>query len=212
MHTETGSGAPDRFDLTMLHAVHDAFRRDAARLTEVAEGGAASSAVRRGWDVHKRHLTVQHAAETAMLWTVLRVRLAGRPGRLAALEDMDRRHLTLVARLDAVDAALAHGDGPRLAEQAREYSAAQNALLDHKEAEVLPLLRAELSEYEWGAYEIESRRRLGAKGLASFLPWVLDGAPEARRAAVLDLLPTPVRVLCLVAWMPRYSRRPHWAA
>ena len=56
------------------------------------------------------------------------------------------------------------------------------------------------------------RRELGMRGLASFVPWLLDGAPDATSRAVMRLLPPPFRMLYRARWLPRYRRRERWAA
>ncbi len=45
------------------------------------------------------------------------------------------------------------------------------------------------------------------RGLGVFLPWLLDGAPEPTRRAVLNLLPPPIRLFYRTSWRPRYRRR-----
>ncbi|WP_131742330.1 hypothetical protein [Actinomadura roseirufa] len=231
MEAGAGDGARRRFDLTMLHAVYDAFRRDMARMaaltrhagadgTDKPDGpdGAEPSAVTpaavpapvlNGWTVFAFHWRAQHAAEHRALWTVMR----GRPVaalRSAALDTMDLQAARLVGLMDTVDAALEHGDGAVLARRARDVPAAVNAHLAHKEAHVLPLIPATLTPYEWGAFDVEFRRQVGLRGLGVFLQWLLDGAPDETCRAVLRLLPPPVRFAYRRGWSPRYRRRALW--
>ena len=45
------------------------------------------------------------------------------------------------------------------------------------------------------------------RGSARFFPWIFDGADPTERTAVLSMPPPPVRVLCKLAWGPRYQRQ-----
>ncbi|MFB4295284.1 hypothetical protein [Actinomadura sp. NTSP31] len=202
------SSTPRRFNLTMLNAAYDAFRRDMTRMSGAAEAGAVPDAgrVARGWAMFRRHWLAQQAAEQRALWTVMRGR--ERPGVFDALE---LRAFRVVPLLDGVDAALEHGDRRAFRQYARTLPAAVNDLLDYKEAEMLPLIHRALSPFEWGTFDVEMRRELGMRGLASFLPWLLDGAPDATSRAVMRLLPPPFRLLYRARWLPRYQRRERWA-
>ncbi|WP_433333315.1 hypothetical protein [Spirillospora sp. CA-294931] len=203
---DAGSRSPDGFDMTMLYAAYRAFRRDLARLAATGPGRDLFAA--DGWAAFKRRLAFQNEAEGRFLWRVAPSRLAGDPPRLAALAELELGEVRLISRMDAVDAALAYGDERALARHSREFAAAFHHHLDLKEAVALPLLPYALSPYEWAAFEIESRRLLGRRGLADYLPWLLDGAPRTTEAAVMRLLPPPVRLLYRASWRSRYRRRP----
>lgn len=203
------SSTPRRFNLTMLNAAYDAFRRDMARMSAAADADAAPDPgrVARGWAMFRRHWLAQQAAEQRALWAVMRGR-----ERPAVFDALETRAFRVVPLLDGVDAALEHGDRRALRQYARALPAAVNDLLDYKEAEMLPLIHRALTPFEWGTFDVEMRRELGMRGLASFLPWLLDGAPDATSRAVMRLLPPPFRVLYRARWLPRYRRRERWAA
>ncbi|WP_131903017.1 hemerythrin domain-containing protein [Actinomadura rubrisoli] len=197
----------------MLHAAYDAFRRDMARM-EAADAGDAT-ALRNGWAVFRFHWYAQHSAEGRSLWTAMRARMAAdhRPPRaLTVLDALDAQAVRLVPLMDAVDAALEHGDRRVLARYARELPEAVRVHLDFKEANALPLIHGTLTPFEWGTFDVEFRREVGVRGLGVFLPWLLDGASEATRRAVLGLLPPPVRLVYRTTWLPRYLRRRRWSA
>lgn len=203
------SSTPRRFNLTMLNAAYDAFRRDMARMSAAADAGAAPDPgrVARGWAMFRRHWLAQQAAEQRALWAVMRGR-----ERPAVFDALETRAFRVVPLLDGVDAALEHGDRRTLRQYARALPAAVNDLLDYKEAEMLPLIHRALTPFEWGTFDVEMRRELGMRGLASFVPWLLDGAPDATSRAVMRLLPPPFRMLYRARWLPRYRRRERWAA
>lgn len=203
------SSTPRRFNLTMLNAAYDAFRRDMARMSAAADADAAPDPgrVARGWAMFRRHWLAQQAAEQRALWAVMRGR-----ERPAVFDALETRAFRVVPLLDGVDAALEHGDRRALRQYARALPTAVNDLLDYKEAEMLPLIHRALTPFEWGTFDVEMRRELGMRGLASFVPWLLDGAPDATSRAVLRLLPPPFRMLYRARWLPRYRRRERWAA
>ncbi|MFI0452764.1 hypothetical protein [Actinomadura sp. 6N118] len=230
MSAITEGSAPGRFDLTMLHAVYGAFRRDTARLAAAA-GSDVDRAIpvpppRDLWALFRFHWCAQHAAERRALWTVMRGRVpaGGARGTVldesgtvldeggTVLDEMDERAVRLVPLLDTVDAALQHGDRIVLARCMPALRDAVHAHLDHKEAHVLPLIHETLTPYEWATFDVEFRREVGVRGLGVFLSWLLDGAPETTTQAVLHLMPPPVRLLHRTGWLPRHPRRAHRAA
>ncbi|MFI0368989.1 hypothetical protein ACH35V_13985 [Actinomadura sp. 1N219] len=206
---------PRRFDLTMLYAAYDAFRRHTARLEAAAgaDGPLADAAVRNGWALFKFHWHVQDIAEKRTLWTVMYAKEpdpepSGGGRRLGVVLDaMALRALRVVPMMDGVDAALEHRDRAMFARYARDLHAAVDTLLEFKESNVLPLIPDTLTAFEWGTFDVEFRGELGLRGLGVFLPWLLDGAPDPTRRAVLRLLPPPIRVVYRARWRPRYRRR-----
>ncbi|RKS73039.1 hypothetical protein BZB76_3722 [Actinomadura pelletieri DSM 43383] len=203
-------GEPRRFDLTMLDATYDAFRRDMARLEAAAgaDGALTGVAVANTWCLFTSYWRVQDIAEKRALWTVMYATEAGAPGHVGAVLDaMAVRALRVVPLMDAVDAALERRDRPLFARYVRDLRGAVCALLDFKESDVLPLISSTLTPYEWGTFDVEFRRELGVRNLGVFLPWLLDDAPEPTRRAVLRLLPPPVRLVYRTSWRPRYRRR-----
>ncbi|MFG2088443.1 MULTISPECIES: hypothetical protein [unclassified Spirillospora] len=201
---------PRRFDLTMLHAAYDAFRRDAARIEAAADlgGTPAAPAVANTWSLFRFHWRVQDITEKSALWSVMYAKDAGAPGRLGiVLDSMAFQAIRVVSLIDALDAALEHRDRLMFARYAQELHTSVDTLLAFKESEVLPLISGTLTAFEWGTFDVEFRRELGIRGLGVFLPWLLDDAPEATRRAVLHLLPPPIRLFYRTSWRPRYRRR-----
>lgn len=201
---------PRRFDLTMLYAAYDAFRRDTARIEAAADAGGTprAAAVANTWSLFRFHWRIQDNTEKSVLWTVMYAKDADAPGRLGiVLDSMAFRAMRVVPQIDALDAALEHHDRLMFARYARELRTSVDALLAFKESEVLPLISDTLTAFEWGTFDVEFRRELGIRGLGVFLPWLLDDAPEATRRAVLHLLPPPIRLFYRTSWRPRYQRR-----
>ncbi|WP_433472534.1 hypothetical protein ACQPZP_27055 [Spirillospora sp. CA-142024] len=198
-----------RFDLTMLYAAYDAFRRDAAGLEAAGRTGSGldGAATANSWSLFTGHWRLQDHAEKAALWTVMYAKDAGAPGRVGVVLDaMALQAVKVVPLMDGVDAALEHHDRSAFAQYTRDLRASVDALLDFKESNVLPLIQETLTPFEWGTFDVELRRELGLRGLGVFLPWLLDGAPAATGRAVLRLLPPPIRLCYRAHWRPRYQR------
>jgi hypothetical protein len=107
--------------------------------------------------------------------------------------------------LDDVDASLSDG---RLG---IDSLGALASLLDqhmrNEEMQALPLVERSIGQAGWDAFGKDIRDAQGGiKAGATYLPWVLDGAPDTARQTVLKVLPPPARLLYRVRWEPRYRR------
>jgi hypothetical protein len=198
-----------KYNLTMLYAAYEAFRRDAARLEAAA--GPADPGVATTWPLFTHFWRIQDNAEKRALWTVMYAKDADEhehgPGRVGVVLDcLAVRTLRVVPLIDAVDAALEHRDRPTFTRYARDLRTSLDVLLDFKESNVLPLIQETLTPFERGTFDVEFRRELGLRGLGTFLPWLLDDASEATRGAALRLLPPPIRLLYRAARRPRHRR------
>ena len=198
-------------DFTAMYASHDAFRRDLERLAAaVAEGRAASPAVRAGWENFEHQLHIHHTAEDSDLWPRVRERVAGRPRDLALLDEMEAEHSRIDPLLRSVDTALADC-APELPDLVRALAATLDDHLKHEEDSALPLMQDVLTAADWARFTGRMREVQGLRGAALFVPWVVDGTPPADRAAFLGSMPPPVRALNRLFWEPGYRRRGLWA-
>jgi hypothetical protein len=216
MSTTTQTGAPDRIEMTMMYAIHEAFQRDLGRLAAAAggeanTGSAIGPAVWACWERFKYFLRVHHTAERTNLWPLLRERAAGQPALMALLEQMDYERIGLIGLLDAVDAALTTAV-PGQAEMQIERLAPALAVHGRHEESLARQADGLLTDRERDEFTWEQRRLLGFQGAASFYPWLLDGAPDDVRRAVLSLEPPPIRLLYRTLWHPRYVHGPRWHA
>src|SRR5689334_16239103 len=104
-----------RLDVTMMFAVHDAFRRELGELERVTGPSADDPRVAlraaAGWELFKRHLLVHHTSEDVALWPAMERRLAGRGPELELMAAMEAEHAVIDPLLAGVDAALASPDG-----------------------------------------------------------------------------------------------------
>ncbi|MGK5555380.1 hemerythrin domain-containing protein [Actinomadura kijaniata] len=182
----------------MLRARHRAFLRDLERL---AAGGAGDGAP-AGWERFRVFLRVHHDAERTELWPVLRAKAD--PATRVLMERAERERIGLVARMDAVDAALEE-DAAAVRAQVEGFA---RALARHHRTETALVRRAEalLSPRERCDLAWEPRRLLGLHGAADYYPWLLEGAPEELRREVLARLDPPDRLLYRLRWRARYRR------
>ncbi|WP_433679131.1 hemerythrin domain-containing protein [Nocardia sp. CA-119907] len=203
----------DRPDITMMLVVHNAFRRDLARMQAAAAQGddpAARTALRAGWATFSRYLTIHHTAEDEMLWPPMRAKLLDRSNETDLLVGMADEHSRLDPVLREIDDNLAQGASSRLVPLFDELATVLTGHLDHEEAAALPLVQEILTSREWQAFGDDQRRRIGVNGAGWFFPWLLDDTSQATKDKVLDLVPPPLRLVYQVIWEPRYRRKSPW--
>jgi Hemerythrin HHE cation binding domain len=214
-------------DFSLMHAAHDAFTRDLARLADAAAAGRAGQpSVRAGWATFSRQLSVHHTAEDTALWPALQAKVT-RPAEIAVLDDMVAEHAQIDPLLAQIDRALADAaaagpadaadgsttdadGGNSLAASAGDLERLLTAHLRHEEEKALPLVAAYLGAKGWAAFGRAVARLHGLSGAAEFFPWMLDGADAATRKHLLALLPLPVRLIHRAVWAPRYARTSRW--
>ncbi|MGD1218776.1 hemerythrin domain-containing protein [Streptomyces krungchingensis] len=197
-------------DLTVMYAAHDAFRRDLERLGKAAADGTAfSPPVRAGWENFRKQLHIHHTAEDSDLWPRVQRKVEGRPEDLALLAEMEAEHGRLDPQLAAVDAALMDRLD-ELPELVRALTITLDDHLAHEERSALPLVQEVLTPADWNAFTGRIRQTQGLRGAALFVPWIVDGAQPADRAAFFGTMPPPVRVLNRLFWEAGYRRRGLW--
>ncbi|MDT5067305.1 MAG: hypothetical protein QOK02_3460 [Mycobacterium sp.] len=196
-------------DVTMMYAVHNAFRRDLSRMRS-ATADLNKPAVRKAmttcWHTFYRYLSIHHTAEDEALWPPMRKKLGGHEQAERLLGQMVDEHSALDPLLEEIDNALRQGQSARLDSLFVELTDVLGNHFEHEETAALPLVRQTLSTREWDAFGADQRRRIGFRGAAWFFPWLLDEAPQDIRDFVLSLVPPPVRLVNRMLWEPRYRR------
>ncbi|MEV0119113.1 hemerythrin domain-containing protein [Streptomyces sp. NPDC050844] len=209
MNAPAQTGGAPAVDLTMMYAIHHAFRRDLRLLAAAQYDDVA--AFRQGWQLFKNYLTIHHLAEDHSLWPVLRTKLDGQDEQLRMLQAMELEHAQLDKAVEKIDAALEEEGGEKaLPELMDDVIACLTDHLDHEEAQALPLIESELTAAEWGAFVSRQRSQVGIKGAATFFPWLLDGVADAERRNLLDKVPPPLRLVYRAVWRPKYERNSPW--
>ncbi|TDB84153.1 hemerythrin domain-containing protein, partial [Actinomadura sp. 7K534] len=143
---------------TLVHAPHDAFRRDLDRLAAAAAAGKVGRPhVRAGWDNLKEQIRLHHDLEDAVLWPRA-ARADGGPAGRAVLAQMHAEHARigpLAGRVDAAIRATGGRDGAGrtgdLAAAVGELREAVEAHLRHEEMSAVPLAEAVLGPGDWRA-------------------------------------------------------------
>src|SRR5262249_51437870 len=149
---DTADRAAEAIDFTMMHATHDAFRRDLGRFTAASAAGTAGApGVRAGWKNFKAQLLLHHSVEDSDLWPRVRRAAAGRSASLALLDEMEAEHAQIDPLLAAVDAALATPAG-NLAAHIADLTSALERHLKHEEDAPLPLLQTVCTPADWRAF------------------------------------------------------------
>jgi iron-sulfur cluster repair protein YtfE (RIC family) len=104
-------------DVTMMYAVHNAFRRDLARMRSVAtdvDKAAVRKAIANCWATCHRYLTIHHTAEDEMLWPPIRSHFVDAAQVQCLLDDMIDEHAALDPLQEQIDGAVRQGSPARL--------------------------------------------------------------------------------------------------
>jgi hypothetical protein len=155
-------------DTTVMHALHDAFRRDLELLTRAAAGLAedpgAQERLRLGWSIRADQLHHHHRVEHEQLWPLVRRSWRRSPDALAVLDAMEDEHELVDPALAAVGGALDARVFPAQALDRLRTIVSQH--LDHEEAEAMPLIQAAVTPRDWDSFSAKQARSLGIKGVA----------------------------------------------
>lgn len=202
----------DRIDFTIMYATHRAFRRDLQRLGAAAGAGRGRAPqALAGWDNFSTQLHHHHSVEDAALWPQVEAKIAGRPDAQRLMKDMEAEHAELGPRIDAVEAAL-HTADTALAARIEDLYQVMDAHFRHEEDSALPLIQEVLTPAEWKKFGLANARRFGLKGVANYIPWVLDGSTPDQEREFLAAFPPPVRVANKLLWRRSYVRRGLWGS
>ena len=203
-------------DLRIMHAAHNAFRRDVATLARTATRDNLQDPVRRitigaGWELFRRQLLLHHRAEDASVWPVLRARLAGRVVALSVIDEMEAEHALIDPLLAAVDQALTD-ERLHLGDVIDELAIQLSGHLGHEERDALPLIGATLSAAEWTGVRVLAGIHAGgeAPNPMEMVPWILHGLTDEQIADVLASFPPPVGDRYRAEWKPWYDAVPRW--
>jgi hemerythrin-like domain-containing protein len=185
--------------MTMNRVIHEAVRRDLARL-ETALGTARDGDVvrarqlDRAYDNLHRELTRHHEGEDTYVFPFLAE--AGLPSDLLTAMD-DEHHAMAEALAETRTAMAAYRESGSAADaESARASAARTATvvnrhLDHEERDLEPLFRPLLDTDGWKATE-KKLRRASPVVIGLFFAWVQDGMTDEGRAYLRSTIPSPV--------------------
>jgi iron-sulfur cluster repair protein YtfE (RIC family) len=194
-------------DFTMMYAAHDAFSRELRRITlACARGHALTPETRARWAMFAKQLHIHHTAEDSFLWPRLRAAIS-EPAEVGVLDAMQTEHARIDPQLERIDTALAAHDPATVTDAVHTLTLDLTAHMKNEEDQALRLVETHLGRDGWSAFGRDMRRGHGGiRGLAQYLPWLLDDAPATTRTKVLSLLPAPAKLLYRRSWAPRYRR------
>jgi iron-sulfur cluster repair protein YtfE (RIC family) len=222
---DSGKADKPRGRFTIVYLIHEAFRRDLGRLSASVRASGVdaprANRLRAHWEFVSEQLHHHHQVEDESLWPLVRPKLKGRTAQLAVLDEMEAEHLALQPRCQAVEDAFAAYSrerstplGIELGDHLDALGSELGAHLTTEETDCFPVIDEALTAEEFESFGKATAKAVGMRGSARFFPWIFDGADPTERTAVLAMPPPPVRVLCKLAWEPRYQRQvaPLWSA
>jgi len=215
---EQSQAGPPRGRFTIVYLIHEAFRRDLARLSGALRVPRMSPprarALQARWEYVDQQLHHHHSVEDDSLWPLVRPKLQGRNEQLAVLDEMEADHRKLLPEGRAVSdefesfaARPEDAAGTALADHLDALTALLGEHLDSEESRCFPVIDEALTPEEFEAFGKATAKAVGMRGSAGFFPWIFDSSDPVERAAVLSMPPPPVRLLCRYVWEPRYERR-----
>lgn len=204
-------------DMDIMRVLHNALRRDAARLERSSErfgtqDAETHDALLVGWHGFSSSLHHHHSTEDHHIWPVIRTKLAERPDDLAVLDAMEEEHSRIDPAIEAIDRAF---DDPEVgvdevASRIAEFVQLLRSHLEHEERDAFPLMRTLITQREWATLNKSAMKELSFGDLSALGPWVLDGASPDEVRTVLGELPPPLRLVHRLWWNPRYHRPRRW--
>jgi hemerythrin-like domain-containing protein len=210
------AGTGHQIDLSFVLILHKKFRRDFAVLAEKLRAtrsghGPSGAAIARWYDNLVAQLHHHHSIEDSALMPILLAK-SDDPALHGPMAVVRRQH-------DEMDEILARVEdgmrGVRFEAAASEKLIAAvdelvehlNAHLDDEERDAFPVVEKLMTVDEFERFEAAVRKTMGFRGAAVTFPWILDGADEETRQAVLGQLPLPLRLMCRLVWVPAYRRK-----
>lgn len=200
-------------DTRMMGIVHDALRRDLARV-RTALAGPVPDAQRRALAAHvgwmMEFLHAHHEGEDAGLYPMIR---ALNPAAGELLDAMAADHERVDPAVEGVLAAAARwaADDAGRSVLLDALVALEDVLLPHldrEENEAMPVVSATITHRQWHDWDQEHNIKPKAlPQLAEEGLWLMDGLDPARRAVVEAEVPWVPRMIVLYGFGPGYRRR-----
>jgi hemerythrin-like domain-containing protein len=204
-------------DMDVMRILHNAFRRDGARLARTAErygtqDAETHDALLLGWHGFSSGLHHHHTIEDTHIWPLMRRKLADRPDDLAVLDGMEAEHSLIDPALEALERAFddRDADSDEVAGRIDDVVTLLQSHLAHEERDAFPLIREVIASQEWAVVNRTAMKELSFSEIAQIGPYVLEGAPPEDVRRIMAELPAPLRLVHRFWWNPRYQRVRRW--
>jgi hemerythrin-like domain-containing protein len=188
--------------MTMNRIIHEAVRRDLARLESALSSARGDDVVRarqleRAYANLHRELTHHHEGEDDLVFPFL-AKVGGASDLLKAMDDEHHAMADALAETRAAMAVYASSGTAADAGSARVSVARTRAVVDqhltHEENDLESLLRPYLETSAWKAVEKQLRPRSPAVS-GRFLAWIQDGMTDEGRTYLRSTIPPPITFL-----------------
>ncbi len=179
---------PGPVDMTLMYAMHHAFRRDLTAFAAAAQATPVDdrrtwAALERRWGVFSRSLHEHHGTEDTYIWPAL-VERADDAGR-ALLQAMEDEHAEIDPALEACAAGFArlagHADEDARAALAVRLVATRERLaehLRHEETDAIALIQRLFSAEDWARLEEDQLKdAVSLKQVLEIVAWALHELP-----------------------------------
>ena len=200
-------------DIREYLVVHQTLRVLLSRFvnaTERIEPGVLATVLPSRWALFARGLHHHHEVEDTSFFPLI---ASARPDKQELIDELELQHQQLVARLDAVDAAVAAlaakpGDETRVGAH-DTIKAVRDELVPHLDVEDAELLPAAAESVDGEVFKKLSERALRSLDkkdlpvVAGALDEVVRGLPKEQRPPPPPLM---VRALVAVSWRKRYEK------
>lgn len=210
--TTTPTTAPTTPDLTNYRTVHHCLRRAAHRLAAAGhqldpQDHRRVHAFATYWEGYAGEILCHHTIEDDYFFPALAERVAVGAEALVAI-DGDHEHLdVLMADITAQVRRVVGGGGTRtLCRLLDELADHLDTHLAVEDADLLPLFERHFTAEEYEELDTRAVKSLGIGKQAAFtIPFIAEGAPPGRWAAMLATAPLPLRILYRLTWR-RHAR------
>lgn len=203
-------------DTVMMSVMHDALRRDFARVREVLDAPDVPAAPQaRALASHLLFMLVflegHHHNEDDKLWPLV---LAHDPALGPLMDAMSQDHAAVAAEVGRLErAARRFGQEPDQATRAdlvvaiERLNAVLGPHLDREESELMPRVSACLTAAQWHQFEKSAKPDMSIPVLAEYLNWFLEDLDPVRRHKVVTSMPAPIVLISTRVFGPGYRRR-----
>ncbi len=195
--------------LVLQQAIHDAVRRNLARIVAAFDRSAApppSEAAVRFWDIVSFAVHHHHETEDGVYWPLMRER---RPELGTLFDRTEGEHAAILGAMQAFEKALAEWDNGGDVDGVRAtippMVEAIELHLRQEEADVWPLIPELITQDDLVALQTKAQKVV-AMAPERMLGFALEGAPDAILRLMETVVPAEGLNHMLSQWLPEWQR------